>query len=291
MNKLLISANTNTKASVIKASSINDIHLSSRRLSQLSSSNSLQVPLKITGILDTKQILKSSKFNQGQSTPVIHKSCRKYSNFEKWSDSIKSSHKALKELKRSEIVELQDKKDCVTYEINNSPSIKSKEKINPITITNNIENKTERLLLPSLSKETVKNEISEDLNIKKNLKEDKDIELLNVKKEVESLKKIYKQFEEIYCFEKYSLEKKLQESTMKCKIIEDEYKKALTQIKILNDRYKQSLEVISSNQQKYKKEVDRIQEKVIDVYDIKAGNQENSKSSENLYYNMKKSVI
>lgn len=294
MSKLLMSTDSDTKASYSKNTSANTVYCSSNKLSQLSSSNSLQIPLRNTGILDIKQMHRLSKFNQVQGTPTIHNSPRKYSSFEKWSNFIESSHKALKELKGSEILKTLDKKDCVTYEINNPLIIPSKEKTKSITLINDIETRNERLSLPSINRETAKNEITENFNIKEIMKGDKDInekndELIEVKKEVESLKKIYTKFEEIYCFEKQSLEKKLEESAVKCKVIEDEYKKALVQIKILNDKYKQSLEVISNNQQRYYKEISRLQEKVKDVYELETSQKYNEFSKKG-YSSIKKSV-
>lgn len=86
-----------------------------------------------------------------------------------------------------------------------------------------------------------------------------------------------------------SIEKKLEESAVKCKVIEDEYKKALVQINILNDKYKQSLEVISNNQQRYYKEISRLQEKVKDVYELETS-QKNNEFSKKGCSNIKKSV-
>ncbi|OMJ74731.1 hypothetical protein SteCoe_26276 [Stentor coeruleus] len=117
-----------------------------------------------------------------------------------------------------------------------------------------------------------KNLDDEKIDIKNMTSEEKDQEILRMRKEIDCMKGIYKKFEEIYCNDTSSLKNKLEKRTIKCRVMERQYRKATIQINLLKDRYKKSLEIISGNQQRYTKEISEFQKR---FKDIEGNNEEN----------------
>ncbi|OMJ94130.1 hypothetical protein SteCoe_2765 [Stentor coeruleus] len=269
MNKQLENFSSDPKFTKSKASFLQGSDSTSYRLPQLITNNSLQVPLKQ---LKHSNLNQKIKLPQSKSTPLLQTSSNKHINFEKWASSIKFSHKAIKNSQKLENPKLPIQNVYNLKQLSSSSNTSSQNNDNHIFITITCEENSQKNdEIHSPNNNTKKCEIKESINpeeenleFKNMTTEEKDQEILKMRKEIDCMKGLYKKFEEIYCNDTCSLKSKLEKRTIKYKAMEKQYRKAISQINLLKDRYKKSLEIISSNQQRYIKEISELQKKFKD---------------------------
>lgn len=271
MSKLLENSSSDPRPTKARVGLLHELDNTSYRLPQLVTNNNLQVPLK------QKNLNQKIKLPQSKSTPLLQAFSNKHTNFEIWASSIKSSHKAIKNHQKPEKLKLPIQNIYNLTQLSSTPNTSSQNNNNHmfITITCDEDSQQNDKIHSPQNKNTKKCEIKETmglyeekLDVKSMTSEEKDQEILRMRKEVDCMKGLYKKFEEIYFNDTCALKSKLEKRTINCRAMEGQYKKAVAQINLLKDRYKKSLEIISSNQQRYTKEISELQKKVKDDTDV-----------------------
>lgn len=271
MSKQLRNLSSELKSSNSYTRKFKPIKYPSFVLPQLKSTESIQGPLRQFLLPESTKTLRVPHSRSEQGSPRYEDIISKHCTFDNWSHSVKTSYKEMRVHEKPDKLDIQKQYGGITSEsLTSTPTpAKDRDKFKKIVITDEVNDRLVEVVTLPLNQETAKLEKLETLSLEDSHKQekarseiDKDNEINKLKKELQSLKKIYKKFEEIYCNDTHCLKRKLESKKSKYKKLESDYSKALRKIEVLNEKYQNSLEVINNYQLKHNEEVNLLQDKI-----------------------------